>query len=161
MNGNGFGGYGECVFGTKGTLLLEEEKQALLYPAESDTTVVSTKIEVKKKKDEAVLDTQASPGAATAAAAGAAGLGPDVSRGYREELEHWAWCIRQQKKGEKPKFLPRCHPEVALKDAVIALTANVAALERRTIQFDEDWFDYTKDATPDGSKINMGQYKKP
>jgi len=162
MNGNGFGGYGECVFGTKGTLLLEEEKQALLYPTESDTTVVSTKIEVKKKKDETVLDTQASPGAAQAAALGAAGIGADVSRGYREELEHWAWCIRQYNpKTEKPKFLPRCHPEVALKDAVIALTANVAAQKRQQIKFDEAWFDYKQDATPDDSKIDLSQYKAP
>ncbi len=164
INGNGFGGYGECVFGTKGTLLLEEEKQALLYPTESDTAVVSTKIEVKKKsdKDAAVLDTQASPGAAQAAAAGVAGLGADVSRGYREEMEHWAWCIRQyDPKKEKPKHLPRCRPEVALKDAVIALTANVAAQKRESIRFDEAWFDYKSDATPDGSKIDLAQYKAP
>jgi predicted dehydrogenase len=163
INGNGFGGYGECVFGTKGTLLLEEEKQALLYPTESDTSVVSTKIEVKKKPDkDAVLDTQASPGAAQAAAAGAAGLGADVSRGYREELEHWAWCIRQyDPKKEKPKHLPRCRPEVALKDAVIALTTNVAAQKRQAIKFDEAWFDYKSDATPDDSKIDLSQYKAP
>jgi predicted dehydrogenase len=159
MNGNGFGGYGECVFGTKGTLLLEEEKQAMLYVAESDTPTASTKIEVKKKKGDkaAVLDTQASPGAAQAAATGAAGIGLDVSRGYREELEHWAWCIRNP----DPKNKPRCHPEVALKDAVIALTTNVAAQKRQTVKFDEAWFDYKSDATPDDSKIDLAQYKAP
>jgi len=154
INGNGYGGYGECVFGTKGTLLLEEEKQALLYPTESETSVVSTKIEVKKKPDkDAVLDTQASPGSAQAA--GAAALGGEVSRGYREELEHWAWCIRNP----DPKNKPRCHPEVALKDAVIALTTNVAAQKRQIIKFDEAWFDYKSDATPDDSKIDLAQYK--
>ena len=32
INGNGFGGYGEVVMGTKGTLVLDREKEALLYP---------------------------------------------------------------------------------------------------------------------------------
>ncbi|MDR3109969.1 MAG: Gfo/Idh/MocA family oxidoreductase, partial [Planctomycetaceae bacterium] len=31
INGNGFGGYGETVFGTKGTLLIDREQQASLY----------------------------------------------------------------------------------------------------------------------------------
>ncbi len=37
INGNGFGGYGETVFGTEGTLLLETEKEAMLYKTH-DTT---------------------------------------------------------------------------------------------------------------------------
>ena len=31
INGNGFGGYGEMVIGTKGTLILETEKEVMLY----------------------------------------------------------------------------------------------------------------------------------
>ncbi len=31
-----------------------------------------------------------------------------VSRGYTEELEHWAWCIRNP----DPANVPRCHPKV-------------------------------------------------
>ena len=31
INGNGFGGYGETVFGTEGTLVLETEKDAMLF----------------------------------------------------------------------------------------------------------------------------------
>ena len=30
-NGNGFGGYGEMVFGTKGTLIIEREKESMLF----------------------------------------------------------------------------------------------------------------------------------
>ena len=41
-----------------------------------------------------------------------------ISRGYREELEHWAWCIRNPAPGNRP----RCYPEVAMADAIIALT---------------------------------------
>ena len=36
INGNGFGGYGEVVFGTKGTLILEREQEAMIFK-DSDT----------------------------------------------------------------------------------------------------------------------------
>lgn len=140
INGNGFGGYGEIVFGTKGTLILEREKESMLFK-ESDT---KSKIEVKETKAGPTIDTQASPGS-HAAAQGAAAIGPDVSRGYREELEHWAWCIRNP----DPKNKPRCGPEVALGDAVIALTTNLAARKGIRIDFKEEWFDFKRPETPE------------
>ncbi len=93
------------------------------------------------------MDTQASPGAGGghAAAQGAAAIGPDVSRGYREELEHWAWCIRNP----DPNNKPRCRPEVALGDAVIALTTNIAARKGLRINFKEEWFDPSRPETPE------------
>jgi len=140
INGNGFGGYGEVVFGTKATLILEKEKEAMLFK-EADT---ASKIEVTKGKDgAAMLDTQASPGEAAARAAGA--IGGDVSRGYTEEMEHWAWCIRNP----APENKPRCTPKVALGDAVIALTTNLAARKGIRIDFDETWFDPARDETPE------------
>jgi hypothetical protein len=83
----------------------------------------------------------------------AAGSGP-VSRGYTEQIEHWAWCIRNP----APENKPRCHPEVATGDAVIALTAkealnNSASGKSGYIKFDEAWFDIQRDETPDGSRI--------
>ena len=75
----------------------------------------------------------------------AAAIGPDVSRGYTEEIEHFAWCIRNP----DPKHLPRCHGVVAMGDAVIALTANIAAREGRRVEFKEAWFDPDKDETPE------------
>ncbi len=140
INGNGFGGYGEIVFGTKGTLILELEKESMLFK-ESDT---KSRIEIKESKTGPTIDTQASaPG--HAAAQGAAAIGPDVSRGYREELEHWAWCIRNP----DPKNKPRCGPEVALGDAVIALTTNIAARKGMRIEFKEEWFDPKRPETPE------------
>ena len=65
-----------------------------------------------------------------------------ISRGYAEELEHWAWCIRNP----DPENQPRCHPKVALGDAVIALTTNMAAREGRRIEFQEEWFDPSRRA---------------
>ena len=140
INGNGFGGYGEMVFGTKGTLIIEREKESMLYK-EADT---KSKIDVKEGKGGPTIDTQAS-GGGHAAVQGAAAIGPDVSRGYREELEHWAWCIRNP----DPKNKPRCHAEVAMGDAVIALTTNIAARKGMRINFKEEWFDYKRPETPE------------
>ena len=77
-----------------------------------------------------------------------------VSRGYIEELEHWAWCIRQP----APENRPRCHPEVALGDAVIALTTNMAARQSRRIEFQEAWFDPTRPETPEGIAPDVTRY---
>jgi len=148
INGNGFGGYGEVVMGTKGTLVLAREQEVMLY-AGSDT---SSTVSVSSAKGGPTMDTQAS-GAATAAISKAASGGP-VSRGYTEQLEHWAWCIRNA----APENKPRCHPEVALSDAVIALTTNVALRQAGQnqggyIQFQDAWYDIHDDATPDGSVV--------
>ena len=97
-------------------MILDREQEVMLYK-DADT---STKVGVKDDKGGPTLDTQASGKAAPLAKA-AAPQRP-VSRGYTEEIEHWAWCIRNPVAENKP----RCHPEVAMGDAVIALTTNVA-----------------------------------
>ena len=147
INGNGFGGYGEVVMGTKGTLILEKEQDVLLYKG----SAASTKVGVKDDGGGPTLDTQASGD--MGAVAKAAETGP-VSRGYTEEIEHWAWCIRNQ----APENRPRCHPEVAVGDAVITLTAKFAMKNSNAgnsgyIEFQPEWFDVSRDETPDGSSI--------
>ena len=72
-----------------------------------------------------------------------------ISRGYTEEIEHWAWCIKNPSSDDKP----RCNPEVALGDAVIALTTNqVVREERPVIEFEDEWFDIDNDETPEGER---------
>lgn len=146
INGNGFGGYGEVVMGTEGTLLLEQEQDVMLYKgAEKDTRVT-----VAAKKDGAnVLDTTESGAGPALAAAAGGGDGPP-SRGYTEEMEHWAWCIRNP----SPENQPRCKPEVAIADAVIALVSNIALANPTTqsrIEFQKEWFDIESDVTPEGA----------
>lgn len=148
INGNGFGGYGEVVMGTKGTLILEKEQEVMLY-AKSDTT---TSVGVKPAGKGYALDTQASGGAA-APVAKAAAAGP-VSRGYTEEIEHWAYCIRNP----APENKVKCYPEVAMGDAVISLATNVAIKkgmrgEGGFLKFQESWFDVNSDDTPDESSV--------
>jgi predicted dehydrogenase len=159
INGNGFGDYGEVVMGTKGTLVLEKEMEALLFKSSS----ASTKIKVSADdKGGPTLDTAESGGhAAPSAAIGAAATeGGPVSRGYTEELEHWAWCIRNP----SPEHLPRCTPDIALADAVIALVSNVAIQnpkDKARIEFKDEWYDLDSDATPNNNKpdITRSEYK--
>ena len=153
INGNGYGGYGECVMGTKGTLVLDKEAEVMLYPSQG----TSYKARVKAKDGTAALDTSASGDAAPAKAA--EGGGP-VSRGYREEIEHWAWCISTGDRTNQP----RCNGPVALGDAVIALTAKQAIANSQKkgghgfIQFQPEWFDADTDAVPEA--VGMEETKK-
>ena len=160
INGNGFGNYGEVVMGTKGTLILEQETEVMLYAGSATRTSVS----VSKSNGGATLDTTQSGGGAPAAVGQLALSGP-VSRGYTEEMEHWAWCIRNESEENKP----RCHPKVALGDAVIALTTNIvtgrnrnsdaAAGESGSMSFNPAWFDIDSDETPEGVKPDLKREK--
>lgn len=159
INGNGFGGYGEVVMGTRGTLVLEREKEVMLYASGP-----ATRVGVKDDKGGPTMDTTAS---GEAGAVAKAAEPKDVSRGYREELEHWAWCIRQNNFEE---CQPRCKPDVAVADAILALSANVAIRHSQEgkggyLQFDENWFDINSDALPPevdsaGKAVTMETEKK-
>jgi predicted dehydrogenase len=149
INGNGFGGYGEMVLGTKGTLILEREQEVMLYKGSSTSTSVT--VSKDKKSGAPTLDTTSSGGGEAAAVGKKALESGPVSRGYTEELEHWAWCIRNP----DPQNVPRCHPKIALGDAVIALTTNIAIRENRRIEFKPEWFDFDSDETPEGVKPDV------
>ncbi|NLE39804.1 MAG: gfo/Idh/MocA family oxidoreductase, partial [Pirellulaceae bacterium] len=144
INGNGFGGYGELVFGTKGTLMLLREQEATLWRGPGANKITAG------AAGGPTMDTQAS-GTTQKAESGPA---RSVSRGYTEEMEHWAWCIRKP----SPQNQPRCRPEVALVDAVIALTTNIAAKKGESIDFKEEWFDIDSDETPEGVKPDLKRY---
>jgi hypothetical protein len=106
-----------------------------------------------------VIDTTATTGAlepAKALATGQASLGSGPpSRGYREEMEHFAYCIRMHGQAKTPeekrqwRFEPRCHGRVAMADAIIALTSNLAMRRHERIEFKPEWFDAAASAVPD------------
>ena len=143
--------------GTKGTLVLEREQDVMLYKGATK----DTRVTVSKAKDGTpTLDTTESGGAGYATGKAAPESGPP-SRGYTEEMEHWAWCIRNP----SPDNQPRCKPEVAIADAVIALTSNIALAKpeaRGRIDFKPEWFDIFNDETPEGvvPDITRDSYKK-
>ncbi len=171
INGNGFGGYGETVFGTKGTLQIDRENEALLYR----TSAINDKTRVAGSKGN--LDVVISEeGDKLSSAIGYQGVyATDVSRGYCEEIEHWAYCIRKnpeaqdivdeeimpllcatygsaafgEEAGAKPSLLTRCRGEVAIWDAIIALVTNISADLNATVEFKPSWFDYDSDDTPE------------
>ena len=154
INGNGFGDYGEVVLGTKGTLVLEREQEVMLYKGAAKDTRVTV---AKAKDGTPTLDTTESGGGGGGAVAGKPGSeGAPPSRGYTEEMEHWAWCIRNP----SPENQPRCKPEVAIADAVIALVSNVALANPDTqprITFKPEWFDIASDETPEGVKPDVAR----
>jgi len=154
INGNGFGGYGETVLGTEATLLLETEKEPMLYRTHATTD--KTKTVVAKSGSRKGLPTLQidEAGDPESAALGVLGTLP-AERGYTEQLEHWAWCIRNP----APENQPRCGPRVALGDAVVALTANLAARKGQRIEFQKEWFDIDRDETPEGDKPDVSRYK--
>ena len=156
--GNGYGSYGEVVMGSKGTLILHREQDVLLQKSgvPTDTRVKVSVSDQKGKK--AVMDsyeTGGGPGPAASLAKSAEG---PISRGYTEEIEHWAWCIRNPSTENQPK----CTGPVALGDAIMALTAKQAIANsgskdpkvraKSYIEFEEEWFDPASNQTPDGSK---------
>ena len=153
VNCNGFERYGETLFGTEGTMLVEGEEEALLFR----TYETGKKIKVAMGKDAkngpkpAIQLDEA--GDAESTAIGALGT-LKANRGYVEELEHWAWCIRNR----DPENSPRCTPQIALGDAVIVHTTNMAAREGARIEFKKEWFDIESDETPEGVKPDLNRY---
>ncbi len=106
INGNGYLNYGELVYGTKGTLALEKEEDLKLLTGSGDEGDTETAVKVSGGSEGPTLDTQSS--GPVRAAGGGPGGGP-VSRGYAEELEHWAWCIRHHAREPAPLPAPRRH----------------------------------------------------
>ncbi len=70
-----------------------------------------------------------------------------TSRGYREEQEHLAWLIRNPGSGQ-----PRCNAAAGLADAVVALVSNMAARQRRRVEFKPTWFDVNSNDVPESEK---------
>jgi predicted dehydrogenase len=177
INTNSFEPYGECVMGQKGTLLVENEQSAGLYPERDPYKKAADKgLQVSVTTAGAgqpAADTTATTGFAEPAAAvslGQAVLGPKpVSRGYREEMEDFAYCVRMHdaaRDSEERKLWregpagkpgephgPRCHGLVAMADAVIALTSNLAMDTGKRIVFDPKWFALSDDPNRDADEV--------
>jgi predicted dehydrogenase len=148
INGNGFGGYGEVVMGTKGTLILEREEEVMLFREAN----ASARIRVAKggAGGGPVLDTTQSGGGDAATGKKILELGP-VSRGYTEEMEHFCWCIREKIPLDTPVEQGglRCPGRHAMADAIMAITSNLAMKQKKRIEFKEEWFNPYGPAAPE------------
>jgi predicted dehydrogenase len=150
---NQFEPYGECVTGSRGTLIVEMEQNAYLF-AENDPnkriaggpkgTSASVALTSDKKP---ALDAGPSWGPAQAASKATS---TTVSRGYTEEMEDFAYCVKLWNDADKShRRMPRCPGRVAMADAIIALTANQAMKIRQRIEFADDWFKPESAEVPD------------
>ena len=142
--------YGETVFGTRGTLIMEQEQKALLFKEAGPQTGGGGSEQrlavIDKSGGGPVLE--ASESLAPSAQA-AESVIEKVSRGYTEEMEHFCYCIRTDNyAGPKDGGL-RCNGTVAMGDAIMALSANMAMREKRRIVFQPEWFDPDNPSVPD------------
>ncbi len=139
---NSFESYGECVMGNKGTMVVQTESDVMLYSNAGRSTSVTV---TTQAGGQPALDSWGSgPAPGGAAAAPRPAAASTYSRGYREEMEHMAYCIRMRDQGmqrDREDLQPRCHGRVAMADAIIALTANRAFESQRREVFEQAWFD--------------------
>ncbi|MDB5313234.1 MAG: gfo/Idh/MocA family oxidoreductase [Gemmataceae bacterium] len=172
FNTNSFEDYGECVMGSRGTMIISKEAEVYLYkepePGKKDSGGRDTKVTVTgagggKAAMEATSTWGGGGGAAISKAPGA-GAWDSAVRGYRTEMEHFAYCLRRWQELKQPvsyekdtatghlkhaDIIPRCHGEVAMADAILALTANMAMTKKERIVFEDAWFDATKADAPE------------
>jgi predicted dehydrogenase len=174
FNTNGFEDYGECLMGSRGTLIVEKEANAYLFKemepgkAGSGGKDTNVKVTTSDPKKGPVMEAASTWGGAggPSITKGASGPAWDTDiRGYRQEMEHFAYCVRawgkdkvSYDKGPDGKMvhadkLPRCHGEVAMADAILALTANMAMANRQQIAFEDAWFDADKPDVPETKHV--------
>jgi predicted dehydrogenase len=168
---NGFEAYGECLQGSRGTLLVEGEQTAMLFkepepgkkgkPRETTLTVSNSATNKPQLESGSTWGGPSAAAASPAAVAGAGGAGGVISRGYREEMEDFAYCVRmwdtglgyaKNDDGTYKQRLPRCHGEVAMADAVVALTANQAMALGERIPFKKAHFEVDSTEVPGPKK---------
>jgi predicted dehydrogenase len=147
--------YGETVFGSRGTLIMKEELQAILSKEPTGTSkggIDQRLYAIEGSDGQPVLAASASLGPTKAAAIADVGI---VSRGYTEEMEHFAFCVRNYDKNPSEAPL-RCPGKQGMKDAIMALTSNLAMKSKKRILFKDEWFDPDSDAAPETDKEIIG-----
>ena len=160
---NKFEPYGELVYGSRGTLFMKTEKEAMLWKEDGRGStgggpdqrlwVVSGNASGRGP----VLEAYETTSGAAKAASGGTDWAVNVSRGYTEEMEHFCYAIRNHGPTYWPNGQPRppkegglrCNGVVAMADAIMALTANLAMAHQKRIEFKPEWFDPDSDAAPE------------
>jgi predicted dehydrogenase len=156
INTNRMEPYGETVFGSRGSLIMEQEQHALLFKEGSPQTggggLDQRLYVVCGKAGEPVMSASESLAPSTQAAQADIGK---VSRGYTEEMEHFCHCIRTNNYGPPSDGGLRCNGTVAMGDAIMALTSNLAMKHKRRIVFKPEWFDPDHPSVPEKDVENI------
>ena len=160
INTNRFEGYGEVVYGSRATLMMRQEQEALLYKEASAQTGpggLEQRLHVISGSGGPVLTASESLAPSTQAAV-AAGQMEKVSRGYTEEMEHFCYCIRNGLIDASPEEGGvRCNGVVAMGDAIMALTARLALKNKKRVVFKHEWFDPDNPAVPEEDPDVVGE----
>ncbi len=147
--------YGETVYGSRGTLIVNREQEALLSKEEglgSQGGGPDQRLWVVQGQGSGGPVLQAyETTSGSAQAAGGTDWATGVSRGYTEEMEHFCYCVREGIFGRDAEAVLRCPGPVAMADAIMALTANRAMALKKRIVFEEGWFDVDSPETPEAS----------
>jgi predicted dehydrogenase len=164
FNTNSFEEYGECLMGSRGTMIVEREADVYLYkenePGKAKSGGKDTTLTVSTAGGKPAMEASSTWGGGGTAAISKGASGPKWDtevRGYRSEMEHFAYLIRkwdskigwQKKDGKYVQETPRCPGEVAMADAILALVANMSMATRKRIEFDPAWFDPEKAENPE------------
>ncbi|MCH7988162.1 MAG: Gfo/Idh/MocA family oxidoreductase [Planctomycetes bacterium] len=157
INTNRFEPYGEEVFGSRGTLIMEQEQHALLFkeagPKIGGGGPDQRLYVVSDPKGQPVMDASESLAPAQQVESTVSGK---ISRGYTEEMEHFCHCIRTNNYGSPKDGGLRCNGTVAMGDAIMALTSNLAMKYKKRIVFKEEWFDPRNPAVPENDPEIVG-----
>ncbi|MBX3441543.1 MAG: Gfo/Idh/MocA family oxidoreductase [Planctomyces sp.] len=163
INTNKFEPYGELVYGSRGTLFMKSEKEAQLWKEEgrgSEGGGPDQRLWVVANNQGgaggAVLQAYETSGGPAKASSSGSALADNVSRGYTEEMEHFAHCIRTANFNSPKDGGLRCPGTVAMADAIMALTANLAMKHRRRVVFKPEWFDPQSEAVPENDPDVVG-----
>ena len=152
INTNRFEPYGESVFGSRGTMYINLEQEALLFKEASPTTGGGGPEQrlyvINGDPGGPVLDASESLAPSANASVANAAL-EKVSRGYTEEMEHFCYCIRNNIFAPPNEGGLKCNGTVAMADAIMALTANLAMKHKKRIVFKKEWFDPASPLTPE------------
>jgi len=161
INTNKFEPYGELVYGSRGTLFMKTEKEAMLWKEEGRGSEGGGPDQrlwvVSGVSGGPILNAYETSSGAAKAAKDDGGWGENISRGYTEEMEHFCWAIREfnGQYYRDGKEIPReegglrCNGVVAMADAIMAHTANLAMKHKKRIEFKDKWFDPASEDAPE------------
>ena len=161
MTTSRFEPYGELLYGSRGTLIMKEEKEALLYkeagPSGGGGPDQRLWVVNSGEAGGPVLDSYETGAPSADGSAAASTMPTKISRGYKEEMEHFCYMIREQDGDYYPGGEPvppsegglRCNGEIAMADAIMAHCANMAMRNGIRIPFQDSWFDWRSEEVPE------------
>ena len=153
INGNGFGGYGETVFGTEGTLVLETEKDAMLFKTHDTEKKTKVGRGQSAKKEAAALQSRRSrrPGIGGHRRVGHAAGRTRLYRGTGT-----LGLVHPQPRPGKSAPLPSQGRPGRRRDR--AGDQHGRPARARAIEFKKEWFDIDSDDTPEGEEPDVSRY---